>query len=691
MKFETVEQMLIATAEAIRPPERLTVSEAAARYRKLHNPGAYSGPWLNETTPQMVEPMNTLTSTEFTGMIFVGPAQSAKTDSLALNWLTYTAVCDPADFMIVQTSQGTARDFSKRRVERLFRHSPRVGSMVLPGRQNQNTYDTKFISGMLLTLSWPTINELSGKPIGRLLLTDYDRMPENIDGEGSPYDLAKKRATTFGRYGMTAAESSPGYEVDNPRWQPTVPHEAPPTRGILALYNRGDRRRWLWKCPHCATKFEPEFSYLRWPESSDKLESAEQAYMVTPCCGGIIHHSEGISGPGKYELNLGGKWIRAGQKWEVDDSIVGTAVRSDIASFWLKGVCASFADWKSLVFNFLAAQEEYEKTGSHEALKTTVNTDQGLPFIAPAARASRLPEDLKARAEDFGDRIVPDGVRFLIASIDVQKSRFVVQVHGVGEGGDFWIVDRFDVRKSKRLDAESERLPVDPASYLEDWQLLVDQVIERTYLLNDGSDRKMRIKAIGCDSGGREGVTVKAYEFWRWLRDSHPGDHHSRFRLIKGEANRNAPRVRISYPDSDRRDRRAAARGEVPVLMINPNELKDQVAGMLDRHDERGGRVNYPSWLPDWFFSELCAEQRTAQGWINPKRLRNESFDLMVYAVAICVSSLVRLEQIDWNSPPAWAKDWDENDLVSNKDEPIAFSQRTEKKADLSSLAEQLA
>ena len=31
-------------------------------------------------------------------------------------------------------------------------------------------------------------------------------------------------------------------------WIPESLHEAPPTRGILSLYNGGDRRRWYWRC-----------------------------------------------------------------------------------------------------------------------------------------------------------------------------------------------------------------------------------------------------------------------------------------------------------------------------------------------------------------------------------------------------------------------------------------------------------
>ncbi len=51
MTFHTLENLILQTAEAIRPPERLTVSEAAEKYRRLNNPGSYVGPWDNDFAP----------------------------------------------------------------------------------------------------------------------------------------------------------------------------------------------------------------------------------------------------------------------------------------------------------------------------------------------------------------------------------------------------------------------------------------------------------------------------------------------------------------------------------------------------------------------------------------------------------------------------------------------------------------
>jgi phage terminase large subunit GpA-like protein len=690
--FKSIQQMFLATAEAIRPPERLTVSEAAEKYRDVYNPGHYIGKWDNSIAPYLSEIMDTMGSLDYTGLVFAGPARCGKSD-IFFNWLASTAICDPADMMLVHMTQSTARDWSQGDLRKFFRHSQAVGAKVVPGRQNMNVHDIRFLSGMRLLVKWPTITELSGKTSPRNWCMDYDRMPHDVDGEGTVFDLTRKRAQTVGRYGMTVAESSPGYEISNPRWISEAPHEAPPTEGILSLYNRGDRRRYQWRCADCRRPFEGDFRHISFPNSKDHMEAAEMATMDCPHCGFSHTHEPGPGQPGKHQLNFDGKWIKCGQIWMPDGSVEGTAVRSDIASFWLKGTAAAFVDWKSLVFKYLKAMEEFEKTGSTAALKATINTDQGHPYSPPSMEGDLSPDELKARATDLGEKVVPVGVRFLIATIDVQKNRFEVQIHGIGANGDMTIIDRFAIRKSNRVDDDEEHLWVNPASHLEDWQLLVEQVIEKTYPLGDGSGRVMKIKSIGCDSGGRSGVTGMAYNFWRWLRDEHPGRHHTRFQLVKGDPAAAAPRVRITFPDSERKDKHAGARGEVPVLMLNTLQLKDQVHAMLTRTEPGGGYIHFPEWLESWFYTELTVETRTSKGWENPKRLRNEAWDLLYYCLGIAVSKHARIEHIDWDAPPTWARDWEENDLVfspEKEDAPFKPIVNTNIISDLAKLGETL-
>ena len=647
-------------AEAFRPPERIRVSEAAEKYVYLNTPGAYVGPYLNDNVPYMVEPMDTFTDRSYEGCIIVAPAQSAKT-ALFENWLTYGVACDPMDMIMYHMTQNTARDFSISKLNRAHRNTPALREAMLPGNAGDNVFDKRYRNGMLVSLSWPTVANLSGKSVGRVFLTDYDRMPQDVDKEGSPYDLAKKRTTAFKSAGMTVAESSPGFIIEDPRWERTSLHEAPPCKGILALYNRGDRRRFYWKCPGCGEWFEPSFSLLHWPESGDIVEAAESACMMCPHCKYDIRPDQ------KYHLNIEAAhfgWIKDGQRRTRHDKLEGTAYRSPIASFWLKGPAASFAPWSTLVGNYLRAEHEYFRTGEQEALKTTTNTDQGEPYKLRGHQNDRTLEELKGAAVDYPEKEVPPGVRFLIATADVQRNKFVAQVFGVAPGAndnfDLYALDRIVIEKSKRRDTDGDPMWIKPHEFVEDWRLLKEKVLDNKYQLN-GVDGEMKIRFMLCDSGGKDGVTNNAYDFWRWLRKQGEGDH-ARFLLCKGEKRPTAPRAEITYPDNrNRKDRKAGARGEIPVLLLNVNLLKDKLDGMVGG-EETNGSFLMPSWFPDEVFLEMLAEVRGAKGWENKNRRRNEAWDLATYALGACVH--MGIEKINWEAPPNWAAKWKDNALV---------------------------
>jgi phage terminase large subunit GpA-like protein len=667
--FSSLDEIFVSLAAQLQPPERITPSQAAEKYRYVNQPGAYVGPWRNSTTRYMVEPMDTFASYNHNGLIFVGPSQSAKTDGLIINEVLYSAKVDPLDMMIVCPTMTEARDFSIRRIDRLHRHTKAMRELVI-GSHGDNTFDKTYSNGMLLTITWPSSSTLAGKPIGRVVLTDRDRMPDDIDGDGEPFDLASKRTTTFGSYAMTVAESSPSRMIENGnKWIAKSLHEAPPAPGILALYNRGDRRRWYWPCPECNQYFEGKFDMLTYDDwkGATNLERAETVRLICPHCRHKIHPDD------RDDMQQWGIWLKDGQGIDKQGRVFGPKPRTRIASFWLNGVAAAFISWKALVSSYLDAMQEYERTGSEEALKKFYNNDLGEPYYPKSTMNMRLPEVLKARAERLGERTVPADVRFLVATVDVQQNMFVVQVHGIRPGRpyDIVVIDHFDVRKSKRTDSEGERLWVKPHSYLEDWDELVEHVIDKEYMLGDDSGRAMSIKFVTCDSGGKDGVTTKAYEFHRELVKI---NKHRRFMLVRGDHTPNRPRARITTPDSNRKDEKAVARGDVPVLQLNSNVLKDDLNGRLDCIVPGKGMIYFPDWLSDKFYAQLCSEVRTSKGWENPTRGRNEAWDLLYYCLGICTSELLRVESIDWTSPPSWACEWDKNDLVRQKGESRRFA-----------------
>lgn len=677
-RFNTLEQIVAAAFDGVRPPTRMSVTEAAVAYHIIRQPGSHTGPWSADRTPYMVEPQDLLTSLDYQVVVFAGPARTGKS-VLLTNWFAHSLKVDPADMMLVHMAQHTAREWVKSDFEKSLRNSPELAALIAPGKNNDNLYDKRFMSGMRLTVTWPTVRNLSGKTVPRQWLMDYDRMPDDVDGEGSPFALTRKRGQTFGRFAMTAVESSPGRDIGDPNWVARTPHEAPPTTGILALYNSGDRRRWHWACPQCENAFEPDFSTLAWPETEDISEAAAGVYMICPHCGGVIEPSQ------KDELNMAGRWVRDGEVWIPSRDVIEPLPDRRVpvtttASFWLKGPAAGFQTWRGMVETYLQAKRAFEETGDETKLRATTNVDQGLPYLPAALISDRKPEELKLRAEDWGSTpacpTVPEGVRFLVATIDVQARSFVVQVHGFTPVGDIFVIDCFKIRKSARLDSDGHPLPCEPPIYQEDWDLLVDQVMLKTYPLHGEPGARMGIWLTGCDSGGRAGSTDRAYTLWRKLKAT-PEGYHRRFALIKGDGLKDAPRAIVSWPDSQGSSNRAAARGDIPVVRLNANMLKDQTANMLGRRTgedaQPGGMIRY-SKMPDWFYAQLTAEVRDPKKgtWTNPGHRRNEAWDLLVYAIGLAVRPAdavaplrtIGAERLNWANPPAWAAPWDENDQV---------------------------
>lgn len=651
----------------------MPVSEAAEKFVRTRSSGGMPTDWKADITPYMIEPMNCMTSRAYEAVIFAGPARTGKTQAMVDGFSGYQIKCDPSDTAIVHISQEKAKDFSKLRINYMLRHSHELGKEQTARKQDDNVHEKFFKAGNVLKIIWPTVNQLSSSEFKFMLLTDYDRMPEDVDKEGSPFSLSQKRTQTYLSRGMTMAESSPGYEVADPKWKPRTPHEAPPARGILELYNQGDRRRLYLPCPCCGEYFMPApgieaFDFVL----TKDLFGHTNSEITTPV--GLVCTANGcvIEEKNKDKMIAASVWVPEGCHIEQSDGkpkVVGSPRKTKTASFWMSGAAAAYQSWENIVQRYLDALRSYDITGSEKALKTTTNVDQGTAYLPRRMQSQISAVDLERRAEDLKKREVPIGTRFLVASIDVQGNRFEVLVLGFGIGFESWVVDRFDIHNAKR-EIDGGPAQVDPAGYVEDWDLITEKVIKRSYPLADGSGRRMAILVTGSDAYGRAGVTDRAYTFWRKVKSK---GLHNRFWLLKGEKpkpNANKPTVAKSYPDNSKRsDRTAQARGDVPVWILNTTMLKDSVSADMQRTEVGARFMHFADWLPLSFYEELTAEVRTDQGWDQPSNTPNETFDLYGYAKALAHIQMIenRMAEIDWDNPPAWAADWDNNSQINHQ------------------------
>ena len=634
--YASCAEITVRAAEILRPPRRIPVADAVEAGMVVYGSNEL---WKRSRTPYMVAPMNALTNRQLEGVVFVGPSRSGKSAALIEGFLYYAVTCDPGDFHIIHMTQATAQHYSRTRLDSLNTLSRAMKERLSPYSNDDNVYAKRYRNGMNLTIGWPSITQLSSFDFRYVALTDYDRYPDDVGHEGDVFTPARKRTQTFMSAGRVLVESSPGKVLNDAKWVPANPHEGPPCGGIFALYNQGDRQRWYWPCPHCHEYHTAAPS----AEAFTVIDGA--AHLICPHCGVAIEARH------KPAMNQSGVWLADGQTITAQGEISGERPLSTLASYWITGPNAAYQSWDSLLKRYQQAQRTMERTGDEGPLQALVTTDFGTAYRPRHLNVLRDGRLLASRAEDTAKRTIPEGVYFLTAAVDVQKDRFVVQVMGWGVGGERWLIDRYNLRWSRRRGGNGEPEPIDPARQLQDWGQLIDQVAQKPYPFSEQPEKGLMPVMVAVDSGGKAGVTERAYAFWKQARALGFGQ---KIILIKGNARADGPRVQRTFPDSTgRQDRKANARGEVPVYLLNTLILKDSLAADLERKEPGPGYLHFPNWLGTWFYDELAAETRTAKGWQNLGNDRNEAFDLCVYNHAVAL--LLRFENIRWEAPPAWA------------------------------------
>lgn len=662
---------------SLKPPVEMSVSEAAEKYLKIVVDGRDMGFWSPEYAPHLIEPMNMLESRDYDTVCVVGPARGGKTQALVDAWVLYSVLIDPGDMAIVATSRDEARDFSGSRIAAVHEECPEVAALLSSKATDTTTWDIHYRHGTILRLLYPTKTQLRGKTIRRMALPDYDGMPQGVKTEGSPYQLARKRTETYRSAGKTMVESSPGYPVTSAGWTPATTHEAPPATGIISIYNTGTRARRYWGCD-CGEWFEPSFSLLHihgtpvGDITGDDVDydAIDDVAMVCPTCGQMYNETDGR------RLNINGLWVHDGQKI-INGVITGVRRKTNVISYWFKGPVSSASNWSKMVRTYFQALDRYNKSGEEESLISTTQQDQGEPYCPRAFLRSKINSELTSRLEDSMRGEVPDGVRYLIVTVDVQSNRFPIAVWGIGVGNETWLIERLDLYSSERNTRTGEKEPLDPATRQEDWDVLTSY-IDRGWALADGSGWLLKPRLLVCDSGGRAGVTPRAYGWWRSLRKT---NRHHLVLLVRGDPSmaldakqylhrdndddvlKKIPRVKLSYPDSTHRsDRHSTARGDVPVLQIYSDAVKDAISADLARDDPGPGYIHLGTWISEDILSELSSETRTIKGWRKTPGTKNETWDLLAYSRAASIH--LGCENIKWDSPPIWARPFDTNSFI---------------------------
>lgn len=432
------------------PPDDLTVSEWAAKYRRLSaEASAEPGPWRNSRTPYLVEPMNCFNDPKVRHIVVVAASQVGKSEFLN-NCIGYIIDEDPGSILFVHPTNGDATEYSKLRIAPMLRDSPQLKKKVAApkSRDSSNTILQKSYPGGILTMCGSTeAHALASKPIRYVFGDERDRWAASAGSEGDPWDLAMARQTTF--YNAKACEVS----------TPTVKNASV----IEKAYVTGTMERWVTKCPDCGEYHEIKWGDIRFDYEESVVAGAKtfrvsNIYHICPGCGCISD---------EYTMK------HQPSKWQAENP---DAYEHGTRSFWLTAFVSQWATWESIILKYLHA------LGSSKKMQVVYNTCFGELW---EDRGDIQDEDsLMARREDYGAEL-PEGVLVLTCGVDTQDDRLEYEILGHGHFGETWGIKKGIIMG--RPDAD------------ETWAEL-DDAVDHVYTFADGIGLKVSMTFV--DEGG---------------------------------------------------------------------------------------------------------------------------------------------------------------------------------------------
>ena len=388
----SVPAYILRALQTLMPPESITPSEWAEKYRRLDTKtSARPGPWHNATTPYLVGIMDALIEPQIEKIVFCKPTQCGGTEAL-MNMLGYVISNDPNPSMIVYPSDDLAKQISNERLQPMFRLCQPLRDKF---NENSAALELQFTDMFLRLAGSNSPADLASFAEKNLFLDEVDKFAGASKKEADAISLAIERTKTY-----------PGSKVYITS-TPTI------KTGQIWTHKEGcdEERHYFIPCPHCGEMIELKFAQLRWDgeEVGGINDRAETARYCCQICGCIFGDAE------KIEAVRHGEW-RAIRK--------GSRVSQSVA-FWINTLYSPFVRFRDIARKWMLAQ------GDPEALQNFINS-----WLAEPWEDTKLKTDadlVRERQTDLPEMTVPTWAKMLVGGVDVQEQSLYYVVRAFGD------------------------------------------------------------------------------------------------------------------------------------------------------------------------------------------------------------------------------------------------------------------
>lgn len=468
-------------------------------------------------------------------------------------------------------------------------------------RSKNNTMRQKILLGSMIHLrGGKAAKNYRRISVDVAMLDEIDGFDQNIENEGDPFDLAKKR-------------------VEGATFPKVIVGSTPKLKGFSHIEARSDAADcqlvYHIPCPHCG-----ELHPLTWGGRTarhgmkwvDSDPATVRHLCPNPDCGALITQAEYLAvwDSGTYIAPDGRQCDNEGVFTDATGAVIPAPRHVAFRSVWT--AYSPAASWEQIVREYLEAKQK-AKSGDTSKLQSFTNLTLGRAWEAKVEKTDAT--ELQRRAEAYRLRRVPKGGLVLVAGVDVQDNRFEITVWAIGRGFESWLVDYTVLR-------------ADPANS-DDWRRL-DAYLATRFPHEIG--QPLAIDAVAIDTGGH--FTHYVYEYVA-SRESR------RFFAIKGDSRDHQPIISGSST-VDINAKGKIIKDGVRLWRIGTGTAKDLLYNRLNLATPGPGYIHLSAELPPEFFEQITNEQRVEQGtargtvwrWVKKSSgARVEVLDCTVYAL----------------------------------------------------------
>ena len=390
--MKTPKWIIDPVIKVLTPPEHLTCSEWADKYRKLSSKTSLlSGGWQTSNTPYLKEIQDVFSNSSANEIVICKGSQLGGTEAI-LNMVGWQISEEPAPLMIVYPTEQLARSVIKNRLSVLNE----LSLDELFDFDNSEITEQQYRNGAVLYVAWASsASALSSRPCRCVFFDEVDKYPPMARGDANPINLGKERTKTFSFQAKIVTLSTPTVETGH----------------VWKAYQKCEQKKhYEVPCPYCDKSFVFDFNNIKWIAGWSFNEIANNAYYECPFCNKQISTSE------KNEMLAKGNWVA---DIEIENPLS--------IGYQISSIYSPFLRFGDVAVEFLKSKNDYTK------LMNFVNGWLAEPFHEEVS-ANKVTNFAHATTQ-YAKFQVPKWGKVLTVGADVQKDCIYFCIRAWGAKG----------------------------------------------------------------------------------------------------------------------------------------------------------------------------------------------------------------------------------------------------------------